>query len=213
MTDGGKFSGRPIGGDTLHTRARILDAAETVFAEHGYHESVVDDIARLSDTSKGTIYFHFANKQSLFAALSDHLLARLLNEVEERITREPDPVERVRAAVATTLRIFARHRRVARILLVDVGGVGRAVDDRLLTIHARIAASIRAQLAALPPDVVGADLDPDLTAYVWLGAINEVVVRWLYTGTPDPLDQAIPALTDLLLRSIGLPAAAGAAAR
>src|SRR5450756_1579904 len=40
------------------TRRRILDAAVGIFAEKGYHDTAVDDIARASKTSKGAIYFH-----------------------------------------------------------------------------------------------------------------------------------------------------------
>jgi hypothetical protein len=128
----------------------------------------------------------------------------LLDEVEERINAQPVGVARVKAAVETTLGIFSRHRLLAKILLVDVAGLGRLGDQRLLHIHARIAASIARQLEALQVAGTIAPLDTDLTATVWLGAINEIVVRWIYTGQPDPLEDAIPALTRLLLQSIGL---------
>jgi hypothetical protein len=37
----------------------------------------------------------------------------------------------------------------------------------------------------------------------WLGAVNEVVIQWLSRGEPDLLTEAVPALTPMLLRSIG----------
>jgi hypothetical protein len=40
----------------------------------------------------------------------------------------------------------------------------------------------------------------------WLGAVNEVVIQWLHTGEPDLLTRAVPALTPMLLRSIGVKA-------
>ena len=204
-----KFSGRPVGGDSTQTRGRILEAAADVFADRGYHDSAVDEIARQSDTSKGTIYFHFNNKQTLFLALTDYLVAQLLAEVEGRIEAETDPVARVRAAVATTLHSFARHRHLAKILLIDVAGLGRQGDRRLLGVHERIAASIATQLQALQTARIIAPLDTALAATIWLGAINEVVVRWLYTGQPADLEAAVPTLTTMLLQSIGLPADAG----
>ena len=45
--------------DKEATRQRILEAAEEVFAEKGYHGAVVDDIVRTADMSKGGFYFHF----------------------------------------------------------------------------------------------------------------------------------------------------------
>jgi hypothetical protein len=46
--------------------------------------------------------------------------------------------------------------------------------------------------------------DTELAAYVWIGAIGEVVVRWLNTGRPAPLEDVIVPLTRLLLSSVGL---------
>ena len=45
---------------------RILDAALDVFAEHGYQQATVDDIASTAQTSKGGIYFHFPGKDAIF---------------------------------------------------------------------------------------------------------------------------------------------------
>ena len=49
-------------------RARLLDAAEAVFAERGYRVATVDDVAAAAGLTKGAVYSHFASKQELFAA-------------------------------------------------------------------------------------------------------------------------------------------------
>jgi AcrR family transcriptional regulator len=51
------------------TRARLLDAAFTVFARHGYAGTSVDAIARVAGHSKGAFYYHFASKESIFLEL------------------------------------------------------------------------------------------------------------------------------------------------
>ena len=38
---------------------------------------------------------------------------------------------------------------------------------------------------------------------MWVGALNEVILRWLLTGQPNPLVNVAPALKNVLLRSIG----------
>ena len=48
------------------TRERILEAAELVFADNGYHEALVDDIGKRTSMSKGGLYFHFPSKEDLF---------------------------------------------------------------------------------------------------------------------------------------------------
>ncbi len=52
-------------------RQQILDAALICFAEKGYHETTVDDIVRASSLSKGSIYWHFDTKESIFLGLFD----------------------------------------------------------------------------------------------------------------------------------------------
>ncbi len=52
--------------DASATRARILSAAKSEFAEHGLHGARVDEIARRSQANKRMIYHYFGNKEELF---------------------------------------------------------------------------------------------------------------------------------------------------
>jgi len=185
------------------TRERILEAAGDVFADKGYYGAAVDDIVRASDTSKGSFYFHFPNKRGIFVALLDHLTTRLLQRVEEAVAAEPDPVARLEAALSAALSAFAQRRRLARLLLVEAAGLGHAMDERLLAVHERFTALIQRQLEEAAAAGVADVADAALMACAWFGALNEVVIRWLYTGQPKRLEEAAPALRAMLLRSIG----------
>ena len=50
-------------------KSRILEAANKVFAERGYHEATMDDIAKRLGVSKGAIYLYFSSKEDLFEAM------------------------------------------------------------------------------------------------------------------------------------------------
>src|SRR5438874_12823115 len=50
-------------------KSRILDAANRVFAEKGYHEATMDDIAKRLGVSKGASYLYFSSKEDLFEAM------------------------------------------------------------------------------------------------------------------------------------------------
>jgi AcrR family transcriptional regulator len=52
------------------TRRQLLDAGVAVFATKGYFAARVDDIVKLANTSHGTFYLYFANKEELFRALA-----------------------------------------------------------------------------------------------------------------------------------------------
>ena len=184
------------------TRQRILDAATEVFSEKGYHGAAVDDIVKESQTSKGSFYFHFPSKQDIFFSLVDRFIVSLARSAETAIAQESGALPKVNAALETVFNTFSRHRNLAKILLVGGVGLGKVFDERLLAIHARFASLIKEHLdqavveGSIPP------LNTEITAYAWLGAVNEVIVRWLYTGQPDPLEENLDALRRLLLNSI-----------
>jgi AcrR family transcriptional regulator len=50
-------------------RGKILEAANKVFTERGYHEATMDDIAKRLGVSKGAIYLYFSSKDNLFEAM------------------------------------------------------------------------------------------------------------------------------------------------
>jgi AcrR family transcriptional regulator len=191
------------------TRQRILDAATEVFSEKGYHGAAVDDIVKASRTSKGSFYFHFPSKQDIFFSLVDRFIVSLASSAEGAIAQERGALAKVNAALGTVFNTFSRHRSLAKILLVGGVGLGKAFDERLLAVHARFAFLIKEHLdeavaeGSIPP------LNTEITAYAWLGAVNEVIVRWLYTGQPDPLEETLDTLRELLLRSINAKAEVG----
>lgn len=185
------------------TRRRILDAAVGIFAEKGYHDTAVDDIARASETSKGAIYFHFPNKQGIFLALVEYLAGQLIDRMESAIESEKGGIAKVEAALRSVLEAFAAHRGLARILLVEVVGLGHGFDPKLLAVRVRLTEAVKRHLDRAVADGVIPPQDTETAARVWLGAINEVVVRWLYATPSEKLEDSLPALSGLLLRSVG----------
>lgn len=184
------------------TRQRILDAATEVFSEKGYHGAAVDDIVRVSRTSKGSFYFHFPSKQDIFFSLVDRFIISLARSAEGAIAQESGALAKVNAALETVFNTFSRHQSLAKILLVGGVGLGKAFDERLLTVHARFASLIKEHLDEAVAEGSITPMNTEITAYAWLGAVNEVIVRWLYTGQPDTLEEILGTLKKLLLRSI-----------
>lgn len=187
----------------ITTRERILRAALTVFARKGYHRALVDDIVRTSRTSKGAVYHHFPNKQALFLALVDDFAARLAQTVADAIGRSHGALGKVEAALRAGLETFAGNRDLARILLLEAVSLGPAYEAKRAEIHERFAALIRGYLDEAAAEGSIPPLDTRVATLAWLGAVNEVVIQWLSRGEPDLLSEAAPALTPMLLRSIG----------
>ena len=185
-------------------RETILDAAFHVFARVGYRDAAVDEIAERASTSTGGLYFHFPTKKGLFVELMRATADRLVDRVEREVARETDPVAQADAALRTVLSMFAGHRTMARLLVVDAVGAGREFQRELEQLHIRFAGLIQGYLdqavaeGAIPP------IDTAVVSQAWFGALNEVVTRWLIADKPGRLEDAYPSLRAILLRGIGI---------
>lgn len=185
------------------TRERIIGAAAEVFAEKGYRRSAVDDIVGRSGTSKGSFYHFFPSKEGIFLAVLERLGSLLLERVSGDVERTSGALDRVGAALGAALSLLEEHRTLARILVVEAPALGHGFDARLFALHRRFAGFIASRLddavreGDIPP------LDTELAAYAWLGAVHEIVLRWLHVGQGERLTDAVPELRRLLLRSIG----------
>lgn len=191
------------GGETLNTRDRILTAAVKVFSNKGYHDTRVDEIVAESDTSKGAVYFHFPSKQRIFLAIVEEFAGLLERKLLEAIQREPSGVRRVNAALKMGLETFGKYRSIAKIFLVQAIGLGQPFEEMRLHILDRFSAVIKNYLDQAVSEGDIAELDTEVAAYAWIGAINEVVIRWVHTGHPAP-ERVLPTLRAMLLRSIGV---------
>jgi TetR/AcrR family fatty acid metabolism transcriptional regulator len=186
----------------LDTRARILEAALDVFARKGYHRAIVDDIVRASRTSKGGVYHHFPNKEAVFLALVDVFTERLTAAVASAIAQRRGALAKVEGALAAVLATFADHERLARLVLLEAVSLGPTYQAKRAEVAARFTTLIQGYLDEAVADGSLAPLDTRVATLAWLGAVNEIVIQWLH-GTVADLSATVPALTRVLLRSIG----------
>ena len=184
------------------TRTRILEAAVKVFATKGYHDTKVDDIVSESSTSKGSFYFYFPSKQDIFLALSDTFADLLESKITQAMEKEAHGMQQMDSALRSSLGLFTQYRGLAKIALVQAVGLGAVFEEKRRALNNRLTMLIQSRLERAAADGSIPPLQAEITARAWVGALNEVVIHWIYTGTP-PLEDSLPALKGFLLRSIG----------
>jgi AcrR family transcriptional regulator len=75
-------------------RQQILTASKQLFAEHGFHQTTMEDIANAAELSPGTIYLYFKSKDELFAELSLGVIHYFNGRLEQITSREDVPPPR-----------------------------------------------------------------------------------------------------------------------
>src|SRR5579863_4440152 len=88
------------------TRRRVLDAAEMVFARHGFHGASMEEIAREAGATTGALYSNFAGKENLFLALFEERIATDVGDYSQIVAAEDDVEQQVRGAADHWMRIL-----------------------------------------------------------------------------------------------------------
>jgi AcrR family transcriptional regulator len=132
--------------DQARTDARreaLLDAASRVFVRHGFHRTLISDIAAEAKVGQGTFYRHFTDKRAIFEALLDRFLGRVFEAFASMSANPPHDAASYRAASVEAIRrlveVLERDRALAMVLLREVPTVDRQLEDRLTGLYATLA--------------------------------------------------------------------------
>lgn len=106
----------------LTRKNQILDAAISIFAKKGFASAKTDDIARLANLGKGTIYRYFKNKKALFLALIDRGLEGLRDLMSKEVGNVEDPLEKIETAIKTYLSFFEKNSSFVDLLVHEHSG-------------------------------------------------------------------------------------------
>jgi len=73
-----------------NVKNRIIENAINTFSKYGYDKSRMDDIAKASGLSKGTLYLYFQNKEELFNTISERNIDHLKNQLSKLFDNKED---------------------------------------------------------------------------------------------------------------------------
>ena len=187
-------TGRPLTKRGEATRRRLLEAAELVFAEQGYHEASIVKITERAGIGLGTFYLYFDSKQAIFEALVLDLNRRVRHSMSEAMEGASGRLEAERAGFAGFFRFTAEHPALYRVVRE-----AEFVSPEVLRLHyTRIVEGYEAGLrAAQAAGDVDRALDPETTAWALMGMGELIGMRfllWERDGDGKPPAQLDPAV-------------------
>lgn len=104
------------GGDK---RARILSAAERIFARHGFFAARVTEIAKEAGVADGTIYLYFKSKDDLLISLFESRMKQVNDALHEAVEKRP-PADQLRAFITTYLQLVHDEPAAAEVLTIEL---------------------------------------------------------------------------------------------
>jgi AcrR family transcriptional regulator len=188
--------GRALRERGARTRQKLLDAAEQVFADVGYHDASIVKITEAAGVAQGTFYLYFESKKQVFDELVRDLNRRVRHAMKAASSKGRTRLEAEVLGFAAYFRFTAEHKALYRIIRQ-----AEFVSPEMLRYHYdRLSEGyVEALRDAKDSGEVG-EIDPRVTAWALMGMGELIGLRWILMENSDRMPKSV---LDELERIIG----------
>ena len=182
------------------TRRRLLESAERIFAELGYHEASIVKITEAAGVGQGTFYLYFDSKKAVFDEVVLDLNARVRHAMTEAAAPGATRAEKELLGFGAFFRFTAEHPALYRIIRQ-----AEFVSPEILHLHyERLTSGYTAGLRQAMDAGEVADGDEEVLAWSLMGIGELVGMRWiLWNGEPEMPEHVFDELARIIVRTLG----------
>lgn len=184
-------------------RERILRAATDVFAQSGYFNAKVSEIARTAGVADGTIYLYFDGKEDLLVSIFRDHTRNYLQSLERDLCRSNKPEERIRIAIRHHLETLGRDRALAIVAQVELR---HSLKFMTLLSHQEVADYLNILRKIVEQGqsdgAFRGNLHPQLVAKSIFGILDEMVTSWVLSDKAYDLAAQFDQVADLVLNGL-----------
>jgi TetR/AcrR family fatty acid metabolism transcriptional regulator len=184
-------------------RAAILEAATAVFAERGFFNAQVADIARGAGIAAGTVYLYFRSKDEILTSIFDRTMKDAIAEGREAIAGLTDPVERLRAIARLHLERMGRDRSLAIVFQVELRQTTKFMERFSTTGLGDYLGLIQKTIEdGQARGAFRKTLSARTAAKIVFGALDEMATNWMLSRRRYSLPAQADAIVDLFINGV-----------
>jgi|SRR5690606_3115811 len=170
----------------------ILRTSAAIFAEKGYHQASIRDIARATGVSLSGLYYYFQSKEELLFLIQDHAFGTLLQNLERLLEGVQDPHRKIRLLIENHLRYFLNNMAEMKVLSHESDSLGGEFLEHVSAQKRRLTEIASGILQELRPQ---GDLDLRVSVFSLFGMMN-----WLYNWYRPDRDVPVGRLAEEMSR-------------
>jgi AcrR family transcriptional regulator len=170
--------GRTLSARGVETRTRLLEAAEQVFGELGYHDASIVKVTEAAGVGPGTFYLYFASKKDVFDELIRDMNRRVRHAMKEASSRGTARLEAELLGFGAYFRFTMEHPAIYRIIRQ-----AEFVSPEMLEFHYEKLAEgyVEGLRESMARGEVG-DIEPEVTAWALMAAGEMLGMRYILWG-------------------------------
>ncbi|MDR4937553.1 TetR/AcrR family transcriptional regulator [Rossellomorea marisflavi] len=162
----------------MDRKKQIVDAATKSFSLFGYKATTMDQVAKLANVGKGTIYTFFSNKEELFDEIAFSLMNEMKCRAEEAISPNVTFSENVHNALFSMLEYRKEHKLTIK-LYQEAREMGTpAVSDALHKLEQMVVEFLSERISRAIESKAIKPCDPEMTAFVMLKLYVALIFDW-----------------------------------
>jgi TetR/AcrR family fatty acid metabolism transcriptional regulator len=178
----------------------ILRAAIDVFADRGYFNAQVADVARAAGVAAGTVYLYFRSKDDLLISIFERGMREALAEGRAAVEAVADPRERLRRFARLHLARLGRDRNLAVVFQVELRQSTKFMERFSATLLREYLGLLRNAIAEGQREgLLRDDIKPTVAAKMLFGALDEMATNWILSRRRYQLEADADAVVDLFL--------------
>lgn len=184
-------------------RDLILRAATRVFAQNGFFQSQVADVARVAGVAAGTVYLYFKGKDDLLVSIFEKSMSEVIAEGRAAVADVADPAERLRRIAHLHLGRLGRDKHLAVVFQVELRQSVKFMERFSATFLQDYLRLIREAIA--DGQAIGRfrqDISATTATKMFFGALDELATNWMLSRRKyDPAEEA-DAVVDLFINGV-----------
>jgi AcrR family transcriptional regulator len=185
--------GRTLSARGEKTRTRILEAAEQVFADHGFHDASIVKITEAAGIGQGTFYLYFASKKDVFDEVVRDLNRRVRHAMKEASSRGATRIDAELLGFGAYFRFTSEHPALYRIIRQ-----AEFVSPEMLQYHYdKLAGGYTEALREAKERGEVGEIEPEVSAWALMAAGELLGMRYILWG-----DGEVPAHVEAELARI-----------
>ena len=191
-----------VGKVSRKRRAEVLDAAARVFHEKGYNATTIQDIADEVGILKGSVYYYITSKEDVLFEVLEEAHEAAINTVLRAVETDADPLEKIRAFIATLARFNAENQVRMGVFLHDFTALSEPRRVQIVRARDRYDRLLRNLISdGQREGLIRADVDAKLAALAVMGMINTIYQWYRPSGGSRP-QQIGSAYADLVVKGL-----------
>ena len=181
-------------------RDAILRAAIDTFAERGYFNAQVADVARAAGVAAGTVYLYFKSKDDLLVSIFERSMREGLTDSRAVVADLADPPERLRRLARGHLARLGNDRNLAIVFQVELRQSTKFMERFSSTLLRDYLGLIREAIAdGQREGLFRADIKPTSAAKMIFGALDEMATNWILSRRRYSLEADADEVVDLFI--------------